>query len=60
MIHMMKGNNPERDTKTACGVKLEDLKRADSSVPYRLRTSVECTECRKAAEKIARMRGEEV
>jgi hypothetical protein len=60
MIHMMKGNNPERDTKTACGVKLEELKRADCSVPYASRGRVECEACRKAAEKIARMRGEKV
>jgi hypothetical protein len=58
MIHIRIGGDVNRDTKTYCGKKLEDLPRADGSVLYRHRDMTNCEVCLKKAENVATMRGE--
>jgi len=54
MIHLSIGAI-QRDTKTACKVKLEELPRADGSVLFKNRHLVTCAECAKKAESIAKL-----
>jgi len=59
MIHMHIGKEVQQNTKTACGVKLEDLPRKDASVPYQSRKATTCACCAGVAEKTATMRGDQ-
>lgn len=58
MNHLIIGSDMGRDTKTGCGIKLEDLPRKDASVPYKLRQHITCEKCQDKARKIANMKGE--
>lgn len=60
MIHLYTGKEITRDIRTACGVLLECLARSDASVPYQGREGVDCAVCRNTAQRIARMRGDDV
>lgn len=57
MIHLYLGTEIMRDTKTGCGIKLENLSRADSSVPYRNNAFVTCEKCTQKVAKINQLRG---
>lgn len=54
-IHCFAGDDPARDTKTSCGLKLEALPRREAAVAWKLRASTTCKECRTVIERVERM-----
>ena len=54
-LHIQKRGEVNRDTKTLCGKKLEDLPRMDGSVSFKNHDNATCFTCRDIAESIVRM-----
>ena len=57
MLHIQKRGEINRDSKTLCGKKLEELPRIDASVEFKNHGVSTCLICLDKAESVLRMKG---